>query len=140
MSKSKEKLDLEFRHRRKSQVIGGVVSVTRDIVKWGAIAFIFYCGYLSVRDLSGKVTQADVSFKLFEGFAIHIMQSTELREWIEYALILVFFLWALFERKLRGLVIGRLTRRTHQLEVQLDPNRTSSRLTSTGQTRPGDEP
>ena len=140
MAKSKDKLQLEFQHRRMTQITGGVVSVIRDIIKWGIIGFIFYCGYLSISVLAGKTTQADINVNIFESFAVQLMQNTRLLEWAQYVLIIALILWGLFERRLRGTTIARLTARINQLELKLDPKRTSSRLTSTGQTRPGDEP
>ena len=139
MAKSKDKIQLELKHHRVTQIISSAVSVIRDSIKWGSIGFIFYCGYLSISVLAGKTTQADINVSFFESFAARLMQSTKLQEWIQYVLIIAFALWGIFERRLRGAAIERLTSRIHQLELQLDPKRTSSRLTSTGQTRPGDE-
>ncbi len=135
-------MQLEFRHQRRTQLIGAGVAIFRDSVKWISFSSIFYFMYLSVRDvslaLSGKITQADINVNIFQGFAVRVFQDAKLHEWIEYGVIVGLLVWGLFERKLRRDAIERLTKRTQQLELERDPNRTSSRLTPRGTTRPGD--
>ena len=47
-------------------------------------------------------------------------------------------LWAIYERKTKQRTIGRLTARNKELELIVDPGRTSSGLTSAGTTNPKD--
>ena len=44
--------------------IDSVTTVIRDIVKWGGIGFVVYCGYLSVAALAGRSTGANIFVKI----------------------------------------------------------------------------
>ncbi len=58
---------------------------------------------------------------------------------LSFSLTAVCVIWALGERKLRQRAIERLEERPRELERMIDPQRSSSGLTKTGETHPEDK-
>ena len=86
--------------------------------------------YLSVDSLAGKHTFADI------GMAI--LSDIKISEMVAYILGGGGVLYGIKYRCLKGDNVQRTADRIAELEKRLDPNRSSSRLTSRGETRPGD--
>ena len=85
-----------------------------------------------MKELSGKVTLTSLSFAVR-----HIV------EFKKASLFFGFFavcccVWAVIERELRKRQIERFHGTIKELELRLDPNRTSSNLTIQGDTNPED--
>ncbi|MEP4557293.1 hypothetical protein [Cobetia amphilecti] len=91
--------------------------------------FVTCCIYFSIKELAGKVTIADIATNLSYSNGTN----TAL---VIYAAVAT--CWALFERKHRESKIKYLSGRIKGFETGIDPQRTSSGLTATGNTRPGD--
>lgn len=70
--------------------------------------------------------------------AVFIVWTKELgtRDAVPWVVTVVFAFWALAERQLRRRKTAYLANRVTALEAQIDPSRTSSGLTHTGDTRP----
>lgn len=98
---------------------------------WVAIAWFVY---LSVKELAGKDTWANIVLAIF---APNADRPNSVLIW--QVLALVVFLWAIAERKFRLYKVGRLSGRIRSLEEHIDPNRSSSGLTTTGETHPKDK-
>ncbi len=96
---------------------------------WGCIlAFIFY---LTVDSLAGKTTLVD--------FALKTILDLSLDRYASYLLTLFATSWAIKESILRKKTIKELAPAKENSEKLIDPNRVSSDLTETGDTRPEDK-
>lgn len=110
--------------------IDGVVSTVQYSIMWLSLVAIAFLFYLSTKSLAGQYTFADVGIKLIGDF--------KLSEAFGYLFGAGGAGYGLMERKLRRQTTERLTQRTIALEKLLDPNRTSSHLTTRGTTNPED--
>lgn len=81
--------------------------------------------------LAGKTTAADIVLKA--------ITDLKLDERVLYLLTGGTTFWAIRERKLRKKTIRHIAAQKKELEEHIDPNRTSSNLTETGDTHPEDE-
>ena len=99
-------------------------------IPWGALCFIAYMMFRSVDSLAGKTTVASLGASF--------MGDVRINEAVAWILAGLFGLYGLSERHLRRKHIERLAPQINELESRLDPNRTSSRLTARGTTRPED--
>lgn len=115
--------------RKKWDIIGGIFN---GLIRWGGIVACFYCLYLIVESLAGKTTVADIALKT--------ITDLELDRGVLYLLTGGTTFWAIRERKLRKKKTKDIEAHVKELEKHIDPNRTSSNLTETGDTLPEDEP
>ena len=108
--------------------VGEVCSVIKTVV-WGAVAIV---GLFMFKDcivaLAGKQTAANIVLNFLVDFKVSIA----------WAIAGGSAIFAQRERKLRQNTVARLEGRIHELETDVDPNRTSSHLTTKGKTNPGD--
>ena len=81
--------------------------------------------------MAGETTLPDI--------VIQISMPGHARELASSAVTGGAILWGVKERQLRKSTITHLNRRLIKTEEQLDPNRMSSHLTETGDTRPEDQ-
>lgn len=88
--------------------------------------------YLAVDSLAGKTTATDIALKA--------ITDLKLDRGVLYVLTGGTALWAIRERKLRKKKTKDLGAYVKELEKHIDPNRTSSNLTETGDTHPEDKP
>ena len=86
-----------------------------------------YFAYKSVEVLAGKVTLVDAS--------LSVLKSGRGLPWL---LVVLMFLWAFGERRLRLRKTRSMEAQIRALEEHIDPNRTSSGLLRTGQSNPRD--
>lgn len=106
-----------------------------DAFKWVGTAWIIY---LIFNKIAGKNTQADINLRAIfdecssDGYAFGI---------IFFALFIAYLAIAYGRResKLRKDTVEKLQNRIKELEVQLDPGRSSSMLTERGDTNEGDK-
>jgi hypothetical protein len=97
---------------------------------WSSLVAIAALFYLSIRSLSGHYTFADIGIKVLGDF--------KLSEAFGYLFGVGGAGYGLRERKLRRQTTERFAARNFSLEKQIDPNRSSSRLTTRGTTNPED--
>lgn len=102
-----------------------------NLVKWLGLSFIAFMGFLSINSLSGNYTIAEIGIEFASSFKVNTA--------VSYVFGLSGVLYGLFERDLRKRTIERMSKRTTELELSIDPNRSSSNLTPRGNTRPEDE-
>jgi hypothetical protein len=111
--------------------IDSVTTIIRDIVKWGGLSFLGYCGYLSVALLAGRATTANIFVKILGNATIN------------HGLMVVLagggWVYGMGQQLLRRRNIQRTVPAKNALELKLDPKRTSSNLTKRGTTQPGDD-
>lgn len=109
-----------------------------EALKWVYIAKYIY---KSIKELAGKVTLADVNFK-----AAYNQQASESS--LTFTVIVVFLailvavlgiLYGLRQSKLKKDTVEKLTIQIATLEKIIDPNRSSSKLTTRGETSEGDK-
>ena len=117
--------DVSFRGR---STTGEICLVIKTIV-WGAVAAY---GMSCLRDIliamAGKQTIANVVLSLLANVQVSIA----------WGLAVGAAGYGVVERKLRQKTVSRLEGRIHELESNIDSNRTSSHLTPEGTTNPGD--
>ena len=91
---------------------------------------MFYFMSRMVSALAGKTTLAEI--------VVQIFSDQHTRELISYALTTGALGWGLNERRLRKSKVRHFAKRLKKTEEHLDPSRSSSHLTETGDTRPED--
>lgn len=133
MAKKKSTAELQaeldlFKRERTAQSLSAILI---NLIRWGGLVLIARYGYLTIDSLAGQATAADIGIKLFSNIRI----STALA-WL-LAGSGVFY--GTMQRKLKGDTVERLQARIQELEKQRDPNRTSSDLTTRGETHPKDQ-
>jgi hypothetical protein len=105
------------------------------LCKWIPIAFICYFAYLSIAALAGKSTLAD--------FGIYLVTDLKVNKVLSHIAMAAFGIggtsYGYAQKKLYERNIERMSKVIQGLENKLDPNRSSSRLTTKGLTRPEDE-
>jgi hypothetical protein len=102
----------------------------RAVCRYLLIGFGLWQGRLAIDALAGQTTDVYVKAAL-GAFA-------ELRVSVLLTLAGAASVWALLERYLRHRIIVRLHTRIRDLETNIDPERSSSGLTTKGQTNPSD--
>ena len=128
--RSRINAELEWaKYGKKWDTIGGIFN---GLIRWGGVVACCYFLYLMIDALAGKTTATDI--------ALNAITDLRLDEHILYFLTGGTTFWAIRERKLRKKTIKHITAQVKELEEHIDPNRTSSNLTETGDTRPEDEP
>ena len=105
--------------------------ICREALKWGAIVLLGRYAYLSIAALAGQTTLADI--------AIRFLGNLTVSNSIAYILASGGLAYGVGQRQLRRRHIKRNVSSKNDLEKLLDVKRTSSELTDTGMTRPGDE-
>ena len=121
--------ELEWaKYGKKWDIIGGIFN---GLIRWGGIVACFGFLYLIVDSLAGKTTAADIALKA--------ITDLKLDRGVLYLLTGGTTLWAIRERKLRKKKTRDMEAHVNELEKHIDPNRTSSNLTETGDTHPEDE-
>ena len=124
---------MEPKHPSEKVIIA--LEIIKLISKFGfysLIGFGFYMAYLSIKELAGLHTIADLSVVID---ALEKSDSSSVPWFIAGGTTI----WALGEKLLRHKKVERLTAHTKDLELMIDQNRTSSMLTRQGNTNPGDK-
>ena len=110
--------------------------VLRDIIKYGCFVMIAMFVWLSVKELAGKITIADLKL------AATMATNTGSPEWKVVIGAIVFGVGGIMfgrrERRLRKDTVERLHPYQLMWEKEHDPKRTSSLITKRGDTRPED--
>lgn len=130
MGKSKAQLEAELRVLKRSRTAEGIISTIQATIKYGAIVWISYYAYLSISDLAGKRTFADIGLNFLANFKVTVVLA-----WI---VGIVGIVYGKAQNKLRKDTVERLQSRIALLEGKIDPSRSSSKLTTRGETNPED--
>lgn len=129
--KSKSQLEAELKVLRQSKVSEGVVQVLSSFIRWGGIVLIVRYGYLGIEALAGKSTLADIGIDFLTDINVSVA--------IAWSVGVGGAIYGLRQRTLRKDTVERLVGRIQEFESSLDPSRTSSKLTTRGDTRPEDK-
>lgn len=113
-------------------------ALTKEAIKWGALGFF---GWLSVRELAGRVTVVDAAVDLCGSMTDALKELVP--SWtVQIVTILVALVSILFAKRTR-VVNRRLVKRaaaaTRKYEELVDPNRSSSGLGDDGDTHDEDK-
>lgn len=126
---SKELQKLEYQERKEErrlqfliQVVKPIVSKAIPYVAWASIVFF----------LAGKTTNANLQGMPWDALDLAIITGLAITTVGSLA-------WALLERRLRKEKTQEFADEKTKLYQLLDPNRQTSHLTSTGDTKEGDE-
>jgi hypothetical protein len=122
--RKKKELNYAFRVR----LVERSADVLSAAMKWGSISFLAYCLYLSVNSLAGQDTFAKIGI----GFMVNMTVS----KWVAYVFGLGGTAYGWNERRLRRNTVLRLGPSRLEYERRLDPRRSSSGLTLSGDTSP----
>jgi hypothetical protein len=129
MAKGKTDKDRQLqRDLQRAELTAGII---RQFIRWCGIVACAYLGKESIGLLAGRETIADIVLKVLSNVQVNVA--------VSWAVSAVAGSAWYVERRLRKKDIERLSARTKELELRLDPNRTSSSLTPQGDTQPGDK-
>lgn len=129
--KTKEQLAAELHIVKNSRTTDAIVSVVQAIIKYGALVWIAHEAYLSIVILSGKHT--------FASIGITFLAKVPISVGVAWVLAVFAAGYGLRQNKLRKDTVERLHARIKSLETEIDPGRSSSKLTNRGETRPEDK-
>jgi hypothetical protein len=121
----------ELRYRLYAKIIDAVGSVIQACIPWAGAVLVAYFVYRSIQSLAGRMTLADIG--------IRFLADTKISEAFAYLFGATGIALGLRRERLHKDNVQRLTSRIKELEVRLDPKRSSSRLTPRGETRPEDK-
>lgn len=107
-----------------------LTSLGRQLIQVGGAVFSVYLIYRMVGILAGETTTANIGVRFLAN--IHVATATA------WTLGVAGVLYGVHQRRLRKTVVARLTARTQALEKEIDPRRSSSKLTPQGDTHPED--
>jgi hypothetical protein len=128
--KSNAELQAENRLLRRGNAASGTSNVLVNLIRWGAVVLSFRYLYLTVDSLAGQVTLAQIG--------INFLGNLTVSQSLAYIFGAGGVVYGYGERKLRQRTIRRLGPKRKELEVSIDPKRTSSKLTDKGETNPDD--
>ena len=120
-----------------AQIIDRVYQLLSATIKYGALVWIAYFASESVGYLAGSQTEA--RFEATVSVAVQYLRSGT-GELVLLCLVLAAtgIAYGVVQKRLRRRAVSHLTSRVRELEMRLDPNRTSSELTLDGRTNPDD--
>ena len=121
---------LERRHRT-GVVIEQVGLTARVIVMCVMVAFLGWCAKEAVSALAGRVTGTNIVLQFFGFLEVSIA--------VAWGAAAAAAIWGFRERSLRRSTTKRMSDRVEELELLIDPGRTSSNLSRTGETNPKDK-
>jgi hypothetical protein len=118
-------------------------------LKWGVFAYLGYCAYMSVHELSGKITEASINVKAEASLNPLENPSAAVDDdapvwpyWmagLSAILATAGISYGFNQRRLRKLTVEHLAPYKEKWELTIDPKRTSSGLLPDGSTNPNDE-
>lgn len=124
----------ELNHQYRMRKLQELSSAWRLLVRFFCIAAVCLCFYFSVRELAGRQTLADLSFKVLADIkANHWMAIL-----VSWCLTGTATAWGCGERYLRKRHIKRISSESSEMQRNLDPGRRSSHLSKKGETGPED--
>jgi len=128
--KTRTELELELRLLRRQRRHEGAVAVLNNLIRWGGLVGLAYFAYRSVEVLAGGTTVADIGLKF--------LADVKISQLLSYTVAVGGGVYGWRQRKLRRDTVERLQGRIKELEKSIDPQRTSSGLTTRGATNPED--
>jgi hypothetical protein len=112
-------------------LLSKVFDLIKELFKYLCYGWVAWVALLAIRSMAGKKTEADFLFSAF--FSSGNDYS------LPWIIAIFSSLYALAQRKLRLRVTFSLQQKIKELELRIDPLRTSSGLLPTGETNPEDK-
>jgi hypothetical protein len=128
--KSKVELETELRFLRRHRIGDSIATVLNNLIRWSGLVGIAYFLFRSIDILAGQHTEAN--------FGIEFLSKIQITYKLAIAITAGAIFYAQRQRKLRRDVVERLAKRIQELELRIDPQRSSSLLTPRGDTREED--
>jgi hypothetical protein len=128
--KTKAELQAELSVRNRAQLSSDAAGIVNNLIRWGGLVAIAYIIYLSVGKLAGQATTASIGLNLLG----------DLRLSDAFAVIFAGggIGYGARQKHLRHTTVERLQGRLKELEAHIDAGRSSSHLTTRGETNPRD--
>lgn len=127
---SNRELDHQYRMRRLQLIL----QVWNGLVGLLAVTIICASVYLSIRELAGRATFADLRFR--------VLADLKANRWlalcVPWGVATVATGWGIGERYLRKKHIKRVSSEASEMQKKIDPGRRSSSLSRKGETSPED--
>ncbi len=123
--------DAEYAYRTKVETINALLSGWKTLLAVGGTVAVAYLVFRSIDSLAGRSTDSNIMVKFITDFKAN--------KWFSTVFAGLMGVWGFSERALKKKAVKRLHGRVKELEEKIDPTRTSSGLTQTGDTRPEDE-
>lgn len=130
MSRQLNKNELLHRAQIITTFTESFTKIAVTLIRYGGVVAIVFFIYKCVDCLAGKETVAN--------FAMDMIGSIKVNQWVAYSLAALTSGWAVGERTLRRRRTANLSKRITELEKLIDPRRSSSMLPPSGTTRSGD--
>lgn len=133
MSKNKTAAELRAENKllRKFRITEGFAAVIMNAIRWGGLVLIARYFYLGLAALAGKQTNADIG--------INVLSEMRMSESLAWLLGGSGVAYGMAQRRLRRSTVERLHGRIKKLETAHDAQRSSSELTTRGETRQEDK-
>jgi len=128
--KTKQQLEIELRNCRNSKYSAVFTSLGKELIRWSGVVLVAYWIFRSIEVLAAKHTEASI--------VIDFLGKIEISMVFSLSVGILGVLYGLRQRKLLKDTAERLQSRIQMLELKLDINRSSSSLTSRGDSRPED--
>jgi Flp pilus assembly protein protease CpaA len=109
-----------------------IFRTARTLIRCATVAVIFYWGFQALEVLAGQDTKLSIALSLVFTALVDIKFAAAI------SLAGGATAWAVLERRLRLQKVDNMQGRIKQLEQMIDPNRSSSGLTTEGRTNPKD--
>lgn len=132
MAKQKSEVEVEAEKRLSAQghLALAITNTINTFFRYGALCFMTWCGYLSISALAGHHTFADIGIRLLGNVSVN--------NGIAYLFGGGGIAYGVAQHRLKGSTVKALQGRIHHLETSIDPQRSSSQLTTQGETNPED--
>jgi hypothetical protein len=129
-NKSKETLQAEITFLKRGGIAEQVGTVIQAMLKWSALAFAFWCFKEAVIAYAGKTSEANV--------IVSFLGTMEISNAIAWIFGAGGVAYGYKQRNLKAETVERLQSRIKELEKKFDSRRSSSQLTTKGETNPKD--
>ncbi len=140
MSKRTSKLtkaEMDYRLEKNNNFLAAVASISTAFFR--TLKWLILCGfaYLMVKMLAGKNTYAFIDIGI--SLADILKENKTIGNIIVLSIGIGGLIYGSIERIIRKKTVARLTKRVKELELDIDPGRTSSGITHSGNTRREDK-
>jgi len=138
--KSEAQLEAENKYLRRGCAVELIGPPINSLIRWSGVVFLAYWCFRSIEKLAGKNTDADINISVLSsffsfGFGDKVAVVIGVTG---FFLCICGIIYGMYQRRLRLRTVERLQGRIKKLEHGKDPDRSSSKLTSKGETRPKD--
>ena len=128
--KTKAELLAENKELRRTKLSLSITEILVTLIKSIAVVVCFYFFTSALNNLSGKTTTANI--------VVDFLGSVSISDFVGIVFGAGGVIYGMIERRQRQKMIDRLHGRVKKMEQQIDPKRSSSNITTFGDTHPDD--